>query len=182
MTRRSDLAFSAAVKRMQSALGSREAYEKRLSSRDWGDALPVELQDYVAARDTFFLATASADGQPYVQHRGGPPGFVVVRDARTLAFADYSGNRQYISMGNLSENPRVMLILVDFVQRRRLKIWGTAEVREGVVDPDVLRSTAERAGVRAERTVVVHIQAWDLNCPQHITPRYTVAEIGVLMR
>ncbi len=137
----------------------------------WGraTALPEALQDYVAARDSFYLATASADGQPYVQHRGGAPGFLRVLDPRTLEFPDYSGNRQYVSVGNLAENDRVALILVDYPARRRLKIQGRAEVLEAPVS---------EGRPRIERTIRVHIDAWDLNCPQHITPRYTVTSIS----
>ena len=121
--------------------------------------LTPELQDFVVSRDSFYLATASLDGRPYAQHRGGPRGFLRVLDPSTLRFDDYSGNRQYISVGNLSENPRVMLFLMDYGNRRRLKIWGGAEVVEGSSEPGV------------ERTITVRIEAWDLNCPKHIRPR-----------
>jgi len=178
---RSDIAFSPAVKEAQRLRGSRAAYARRLRSRDWGQDLPAELQDFVRARDSVYLATASAAGWPYLQHRGGTPGFVVVLDPRTLAFADYAGNRQYISVGNLSENARVMLFAMDYPNRRRLKLWGTAEVVEwgdGVPPDWALPVLAASAGARVERVVRVHLEAWDLNCPQHITPRYSARELA----
>jgi predicted pyridoxine 5'-phosphate oxidase superfamily flavin-nucleotide-binding protein len=129
-----------------------------------------ELAAFVRARDSIYLGTASADGQPYIQHRGGPPGFVKVLDEHHLAFADYAGNRQYISLGNLAENPRAFMFLMDYQNRRRVKIWGTARfvdddpaLLERVLDPDY--------GARVERVLVFEVRAWDRNCRQHIRPR-----------
>ena len=178
---RSDVAFTPAVKEAQRQRGSREAYAKRMERRDFGEALPPQLVDFVHARDSFYLGTASADGQPYMQHRGGSPGFLRVLNPTTLAFADYSGNRQYISVGNLSENDRVMLFLMDYPNRRRLKIWGRAE---GVESPraDLAPALQASMGERIERVIRIRITAWDLNCPQHITPRYTTAQWEALDR
>ncbi|MCB9764332.1 MAG: pyridoxamine 5'-phosphate oxidase family protein [Alphaproteobacteria bacterium] len=175
----SDVAFSPAVKEAQARRGSRAAYARR----DFGQDLTPELQAFLQARDSVYLATASADGQPYVQHRGGAPGFLAVVDPRTLAFADYAGNRQYITVGNLSENPRVMLFAMDYPSRRRLKLWGRAEVLEwGEASPPVAARAALAAseGERVERVILIHVEAWDLNCPRHITPRYTTRELEAL--
>ncbi len=141
----------------------------------WGrqTGLPASLRDYVERRDSFYLATVSADGWPYVQHRGGAPGFLRVLDPLTLEFPDYSGNRQYVSVNNLRERARVALILMDYPARRRLKIRGDAELRE-------LSVAAGEPGI--ERYIRVHISAWDLNCHRHITPRYTAAEIAAMGR
>ncbi|MCB9742920.1 MAG: pyridoxamine 5'-phosphate oxidase family protein [Alphaproteobacteria bacterium] len=178
MSLRAHIAFTPAVQAAQAARGSRAAYARRLATRDWGQDLTPELMAYVEARDSFFLSTASADGQPYVQHRGGPPGFLSVLDPRTLAFADYAGNRQYISVGNLSENDRVMLLLMDLPARRRLKIWGRAELVEGEAPPALAPALQASAGARVERLLLIHVETWDLNCPQHITPRWTAEEIA----
>lgn len=179
MSHRSDVAFSPAVKQAQQTRGSRDATESRMSRRDWSDTLTPDLIQFVHERDSFYLSTASAEGQPYIQHRGGPPGFLTVLDAQTLAFADFSGNRQYVSVGNLTENDRVMLFLMDYPNRRRLKIWGTAESFEGV--PSELRAVAENAGSgRVERIIVIRLHTSDLNCPQHITPRFTAEQIRSL--
>ncbi|TNE86588.1 MAG: pyridoxamine 5'-phosphate oxidase [Deltaproteobacteria bacterium] len=175
MSARSDIAFTPAVKAAQEARGSREGYARALARRDWGQVLPPALLDYIAARDSFYLASASAKGQPYVQHRGGPPGFLVAVDEQTLAFGDFAGNRQYISVGNFSENPRAMLILVDYPNRRRLKLWARVELDEGE-SPLLERVRAASGDARIERVVTLHVEAWDLNCPQHITPRFTEAE------
>ncbi len=143
----------------------------------WRDTITDELADFIAERDSFYIATASADGQPYIQHRGGPKGFLKVLGDRTLGFADFSGNRQYISLGNLSENDRAQLFLMDYANRRRIKIWGRARVVED--DPALLERLIDPAyKARPERAFVFEVEAWDVNCPQHITPRYTEAEIA----
>ena len=175
MGHRSDIAFSPAVKAAQRARGSRAGYEKASARRDWPAEITDELAAFIAARDSFYLGTASAAGQPYVQHRGGPRGFLHVLDERRLAFADYAGNRQYISLGNLSENPRAFLFLMDYPNRRRVKLWGRAEFVEG--DPALLARLADpEYSATPERVLVFHVEAWDINCRQHITPRYTVDE------
>lgn len=178
MTRRiSDVAFTSAVKAAQERLGSREIYAKMETRGGWSDTITDDLAAFIAQRDSFYLGTASADGQPYIQHRGGPPGFLKVLDDKALAFADYTGNRQYISMGNLEENNRVFLFLMDYPNRRRIKIWGTGQVIED--NPELLERVSDpQYPGRPERAFVFRVTAWDVNCPQHITPRYTVEEFG----
>ena len=177
MTHRADIAFSPAVKRVQAEHGSRDAYEARIQRRDFAGALTPDVSGWIAQRDSFYLSTASADGQPYIQHRGGPPGFLVVVDPHTLAFADYAGNRQYISIGNLSENPRVALFLMDYPNRQRVKVWGTARVADAT-DPRFSDVVAASKGPRIERVIEISVATWDINCPQHITPRFTHEEIA----
>jgi hypothetical protein len=178
-TNRSDVAFSRSVKEAQAARGSREGYERAMEHSDWSDRVTPALAAFIAERDSFYLGTASADGQPYIQHRGGPKGFLKVLDAQRLAFADYRGNRQYISVGNLDENDKAFLFLMDYPNRQRIKVWGRAEYVEG--DSAVLQRVADLDyGAVPERAVVFHIDAWDSNCPQHITPRYTMDELEAL--
>jgi len=173
----SDIAFTPAVKAAQEQRGSREAYARMEERGGWRDKVTTELAEFIAQRDSFYLATASADGQPYVQHRGGPKGFLRVLDEQTLAFADFAGNAQYISIGNLEENNKAFIFLMDYPNRRRIKIWGTARVVEGdrelldqLTNPDY-RGTPQRA-------LVFHVRAWDVNCPQHIEPRWTESELS----
>ncbi len=143
----------------------------------WQDRVTPDLAAFLAARDSAYLATATADGQPYIQHRGGPRGFIKVLDDKHLAFADFAGNRQYISLGNLSQNDRAHLFVMDYAERRRIKIWGRARFVED--DPALLARLADPAYKGTpERALVFEIAAWDTNCPQHITPRYTPAEIA----
>jgi uncharacterized protein len=176
-THRSDVAFTPAVKAAQEARGSREGYEKAMARHDWDDRVTPALEAFIAERDSFYLGTASADGQPYIQHRGGPKGFLKVLDEHRLAFADYRGNRQYVSVGNLNENDKAFLFLMDYPNRRRIKIWGRAEYVEG--DGEALQRVADLDyDARPERVIVFHIEAWDANCPQHISPRYTVEELA----
>ena len=173
----SDVAFTPTVKRHQERLGSRHGYDRMARSSDWRHRVTPELAEFIAAQDTFFLGTTNAEGQPYIQHRGGPPGFLKVIDDRTLGFADFSGNRQYISMGNLEDNDKAFLFLIDFVNRRRIKIWGTARVVE---DDAALIERLADAGYsgKPERAFLFRITAWDVNCPQHITPRFTEEELN----
>ena len=173
----SDVAFTSAVKDVQSRLGSRNGYANMERGRGWANTITNDLRAFIARRDSFYLGTASGDGQPYIQHRGGPPGFLKVLDDQTLAFADFSGNRQYISLGNLSENTQAFIFLMDYANQRRVKIWGTAEVVEG--DPALLKRLAdpEYAG-NPQRAFVFHVEAWDVNCPQHIPRLYTEAQIA----
>ncbi len=159
--------FTPAVKAQQERLGSRGAYARWEEARGFSQEISDDLARFVAERDSFYLGTASADGQPYIQHRGGPPGFLRVLDARTLAFADFGGNRQYISIGNLSENPRAFLFLMDYANRIRVKVRGTARFVED--DPELLASLTDSAyGAVPERAIVFHVEAWDRNCPKHI--------------
>jgi len=175
---RSDVAFTQAVKRAQSARGSRDAYAKVASRRDFNGQITDDLAAFVAERDSIYLGTASADGQPYIQHRGGPKGFVKVLDEHRFALADYSGNQQYVSLGNLSENNKAFMFLMDYPNRKRIKIWGRAEFVEN--DEGLLAQVTDPGyGAVPERVLVFHVDAWDRNCPQHITKRYTVEEIAV---
>jgi predicted pyridoxine 5'-phosphate oxidase superfamily flavin-nucleotide-binding protein len=173
----SDVVFSPATKKIQERLGSRQSYARMEQGKGWKQTVDADLALFIAERDSFYLGTASADGQPYIQHRGGKRGFLKVLDERTLAFAEFSGNRQYISMGNLSENDRACLFLMDYPNRQRIKIWGWAEFVE---DDAALLERLVDADYKAkpERAFVFHIDAWDANCPQHITPRYTEEEIA----
>jgi len=168
---RSDIAFTPAVKAEQEKRGSRAGYDKMASKRDWQDTVTDDLKVFISERDSFYLATANSAGQPYIQHRGGPKGFLKVLDEHTLAIADFSGNRQYITIGNLSENDHAYIFLMDYVGRQRVKIWGRAKVIED--DQDLLErvSDSDYTG-RVERVIVFTITAWDVNCPQHITQRY----------
>jgi predicted pyridoxine 5'-phosphate oxidase superfamily flavin-nucleotide-binding protein len=148
-----------------------------MARHDWDEQVTPALRAFIAERDSFYLGTASKDGQPYIQHRGGPKGFLKVLDAHRLAFADYRGNRQYISVGNLSENDKAFIFLMDYPNRRRVKIWGRAEYVEG--DDSVLGAVVDSDyEALPERAIVFHIEAWDSNCPQHITPRFTVDELS----
>ncbi len=173
----SDLAFTPAVKAWQTRLGSRAGYARMAEKKDWQDKVTPELAAFLAERDSFYIATASAEGRPYIQHRGGPAGFLKVLDVRHLAFADFGGNRQYITAGNLSENDRAAIFLMDYANRRRIKLWGRARVVED--DAELLERLVEpEYKAKPERAVVFEIEAWDVNCPQHITPRYTEGQIA----
>ncbi len=173
----SDIAFTPSVKAVQERLGSRTSYASMEQRGGWNNIVTPELASFIGERDTMFIATANADGQPYVQHRGGPPGFLRILDEHTLGFADFSGNRQYITVGNLDDNPKAFIFLMDFANRRRIKIWGRAEVVE---NDDELREKLHdpNYGSDPERMFLFHIDAWDVNCPQHIKPRFTEQEVG----
>ena len=172
----SDIAFTPSVKAIQEKLGSRENFARVEEEEWWSDKVDDRLSAFIAERDSFYIATASKDGQPYIQHRGGPKGFLRVSDERTLAFADFKGNHQYISYGNLEENDKICLFLMDYPNRRRVKIWGTANV---VADePNLMQKlTNPNYPGQVERAFIIHLKAWDTNCPQHILPRYTHGEI-----
>jgi predicted pyridoxine 5'-phosphate oxidase superfamily flavin-nucleotide-binding protein len=170
----SDVAFSTSVKELQERRGSRAAYTRLEAKGGWETTIDEQLALFIAAARSFYLATASKDGQPYVQHRGGPPGFLRAIDEKTLAFADFSGNRQYITAGNLAENPRAMIFIMDYERRRRLKIWGTARVIDD--DPEFIGRLLPNAyEARAEAAILFAVEAWDTNCPQHI-PQMLFAE------
>ena len=176
-TSTTDVAFTDSVKEIQTRKGSRAPYAKLEQRGGWKDRVTSELAAFLAERDSFYLATANALGQPYVQHRGGPRGFLRVLDERTLAFADFRGNRQYISQGNLAENDRAFLFLMDYARRRRIKIWGRARVVED--DPALLERLADPAYEgRPEQAIVFHIEAWDVNCPQHIPQRFDAEQVA----
>ncbi len=175
----SDVAFSPAVKAAQERHGSRAGYARMEAKGGWRDRVTPDLADFLAQRDSFYLATASADARPYIQHRGGPKGFLKVLDEGRLAFADFRGNRQYITLGNLSENDKAQIFLMDYANRRRVKIWGRARIVED--DPALLeRLAVPGAGGRPEHALVFEIEAWDVNCPQHIPRRYDEDQIAQL--
>ena len=175
----SDTAFTPAVKDIQERKGSRRGYSKMKEKAGWRDTVTEDLVQFIGERDSFYLGTANADGQPYIQHRGGKPGFLKVVDEKTLAFADFRDNRQYITAGNLSENDKAYIFLMDYPNRRRIKIWGRARVME---DPTLMaRLTDSDYGAVPEQAVVFEVAAWDVNCPQHITPRYSEAEVGEIL-
>ena len=176
----SDIAFTPAVKAVQERLGSRAGYSRMEEKGGWRDRVTADLAAFLKLRDSFYLATATAEGQPYIQPRGGPPGFLKVLDDKTLAFADFSGNRQYITAGNLGENDRAYIFLMDYPNRRRIKIWGRARLVED--DPVLLERLLEPGYKgKPERAILFTIEAWDVNCPQHITPRYSDDEILALI-
>ncbi|MBA3395527.1 MAG: pyridoxamine 5'-phosphate oxidase family protein [Deltaproteobacteria bacterium] len=173
----SDVAFSAAVKQVQAERGSRTAYARVEAGGGFRTAITDELASFLAEIDTAYLATASADGQPYVQHRGGPRGFLQVVDDHTLGFVDLAGNRQYISTGNLGENNRVCLFLMDYAHKRRVKVWGTAEI-VSLTDPRTATLALPAGRARAEQVVLITVTAWDINCPQHIPQKLDAGEVA----
>ncbi|MCZ6804454.1 MAG: pyridoxamine 5'-phosphate oxidase family protein [Proteobacteria bacterium] len=172
----SDIAFTDAVKKIQKRKGSRDIYANMEQRGSWQDTITKQLADFIAERDSFYMATVSSEGQPYIQHRGGPKGFLKVIDDHTLGFADFVGNRQYISYGNLEENNKVCLFFMDYPNRTRIKLWGTSEVNENDEALIEQLSVSDYKGV-VERAFIIHVEAWDRNCPQHIVPRYTKQEI-----
>lgn len=177
----SDTAFSPAVKAIQSRKGSRAAYARQEAAGGWADHITPDLKAFVEAQTSVFLATASASGQPYIQHRGGPEGFLRVLDDRTIAFVDYAGNRQYITQGNLAENDQAYLFLIDYAHRRRIKIWGRARVVEG---DDALQAQLMPEGYRArpEQVILFEVTTWDANCPQHIPQRFEAADVAAALQ
>ncbi len=173
----SDIAFSESVKAIQSAKGSRGGYAKVEQGRGWQTHITPELEMFLAQLDMFYLGTANAQGQPYIQYRGGPPGFLKVLDEKTLAFADFQGNRQYITLGNLAENPKAFIFLMDYANSRRVKLWGTARAIEGDRQlQDQLGDSAYPG--RVERAILFTVEAWDVNCPQHIHKRFSQMQIA----
>ena len=172
----SDIAFTESVKAVQTKKGSRQAYARMEQGGGWETEITEELAEFIADQTSFFLATANAAGQPYIQHRGGPAGFLKVLSERTLAFADFAGNRQYITHGNLTDNPRFHLFLIDYAQQQRIKIWGEARVIDH--DADLLaRLKPPGYRARVEAVIELTISAWDANCPQHIPRRLEAADV-----
>jgi len=180
MTYSSDVAFTPSVKEIQARKGSRRAYARMEESGSWDTRIPPDLAEFIGQQRSVFLATANREGQPYVQHRGGPPGFIHVLDDQTLAFADFAGNRQYITMGNLSENPKAQLFLIDYATRRRVKIWGEARVVEGD-DALVAKLMPAHYRAKADQVLVFTVTAWDSNCPQHIPRRFEEEDVRTLL-
>lgn len=175
----SDVAFSPAVKAIQARKGSREAYA-RSEQGGWRTEVDDNLAAFLADANSFYFATAAADGQPYIQHRGGPKGFLKVLDKQTLAFADYAGNQQFITQGNLSENPKAYIFVMDYAHRRRVKIWGEARIVE---DDEALTTSLMPKGYRArpEQVILFKIAAWDTNCPQHIPQKFDAADVAAAL-
>ncbi len=168
-----DVLFSDAVKAEQARLGSRPMFE----GREWKTEITDDLRQFLGVIDTFFFATASADGRPYIQHRGGPPGFLKTIGSHTLAFADFAGNRQYITLGHLRENDRAHIFILHFATQQRVKLWGRARVIEN--DTELMERLVDPAyKARPQRAIVFTLEAWDVNCTQHIVPRYSEAEIA----
>jgi len=173
----SDVAFTPAVKAVQARKGSRQAYAER---GDWRTEVDENLAAFLGQTDSFYFATASADGQPYIQHRGGPKGFIKILDKNTLAFADYAGNRQFITQGNLSENSKAYIFVMDYAHRRRVKLWGKAEIVED--DPALLQSLMPKGyRARPEQVILFRISAWDTNCPQHIPQKFDAADVAAAL-
>ena len=176
----SDVAFTPAVKSIQARKGSREAYAHVEQNGGWRTEIDDRLASQLADTNSFYLATATADGQPYIQHRGGPKGFIKVLDKNTIAFADFGGNRQYLTQGNLSENPKAHIFVMDYAHRRRVKIWGEARVVEE--DPALLRSLMPNGyKARPEQVILFRISAWDTNCPQHIPQKFDAVDVAAVL-
>jgi predicted pyridoxine 5'-phosphate oxidase superfamily flavin-nucleotide-binding protein len=173
----SDVAFTPAVKAVQQRKGSRAAYARMEEGGSWESGITPELHEFIASQTSVFLATANKAGQPYIQHRGGPAGFLRLIDDKTIGFVDYVGNRQYITLGNLAENPKAHLFLIDYAHRRRVKLWGEAQVIEG--DGEMIRSLMpEGYKARASQVILFKVTAWDANCPQHIPQRLEAADVA----
>ena len=173
----SDIAFTPAVKGIQAEKGSRSSYARMETGGSWETTVSPELEAFLADLDMFYLGTTNAEGQPYIQYRGGTPGFLKMIDEKTLGFADFGGNRQYITLGNLSENPQAFIFLMDYAHSRRIKLWGNARVVDD--DPallDRLRDSSYSGQV--EQAILFEIEAWDVNCPQHIHKRFSQKQVA----
>jgi len=176
----SDVAFTPAVKAIQIHKGSRAGYASMEERGSWETRITPDLAEFIGLQVSVFLGTASAGGQPYIQHRGGPPGFLRVLDDKTLGFADFAGNRQYITLGNLTENPKAFIFLIDYTNRQRVKIWGEARVVEN--DSELLkRLKPEGYRARVEQAILLTVAAWDSNCPQHIPQRFEAADVKAIV-
>lgn len=177
----SDVAFSDTVKAIQARKGSRPVYARMEAGGSWEQSISTDLKAEIEAQTSVFLATANAQGQPYIQHRGGPAGFLRVLDEQTIAFVDFAGNRQYITQGNLEENPKAHLFLIDYAHRRRIKIWGLARVVESE-EALLHRLMPEGYRARPEQVVLFTVTAWDVNCPQHIPQRFEAADVQAAIK
>lgn len=173
----SDVAFTPSVKAIQTEKGSRSNYARMERGGGWETTVTPELQAFLADLDMFYLGTANAEGQPYIQYRGGSPGFLHVVDSKTLGFGDFAGNRQYITLGNISENPKAFIFLMDYARSRRIKLWGKLRIVEG--DEKLLEQLREDSYPgKVERAILFEIEAWDVNCPQHIHRRFSQTQIA----
>jgi predicted pyridoxine 5'-phosphate oxidase superfamily flavin-nucleotide-binding protein len=176
----SDVAFTPAVKEIQTRKGSRRSYAHVEENGGWRTEINEDLAAFLGQTNSFYFATANAEGQPYIQHRGGPKGFVKILDSTTLGFADYSGNRQYITQGNLSENPKAHIFVMDYAHRHRVKIWGEARVVDD--DPALMKSLMPQGyKARPEQVILFKVVAWDLNCPQHIPQKFDSADVAAAL-
>jgi hypothetical protein len=173
----SDIGFTPTVKAIQTRKGSRRTYAAQEAAGSWATEIDGDLKAFIQAQTSFFLASANAEGQPYIQHRGGPPGFLRVIDSQTIGFVDYAGNRQFITTGNLADNPKAYMFLIDYAYRRRIKIWGTARVVEGDA---ALTERLMPAGYKArpEQVILFTVAAWDANCPQHIPQMFPAQDVA----
>jgi predicted pyridoxine 5'-phosphate oxidase superfamily flavin-nucleotide-binding protein len=175
----SDVAFTTTVKAIQAKKGSRDGYASMERRGGWRTGITPDLAAFIGEQVSVFLSTVNADGQPYIQHRGGPAGFLHVLDDNTIAFADFAGNRQYITSGNLTDNPKAHLFLIDYMSRRRVKIWGEARI---IDDPDLLaRLMPEGYKARGEQVLMFTVSAWDSNCHQHIPQRFEAADVAAVL-
>ena len=173
----SDIAFTPTVKDIQARRGSRQGYAQMEAKGGWRTRISDDLKAFIEAQTSVFLATANKEGQPYIQHRGGPPGFLRAIDEKTIAFVDFAGNRQYITTGNLAENPKAYLFLIDYALKQRIKIWGEARVVEG--DAALTASLMpEDYKARPEQVILFTVAAWDTNCPQHIPQKFDAADVA----
>ncbi len=177
----SDIAFTSSVKAIQERMGSRRQYARMEEGDGWSNTITQELADFLSQVDSIYLATANVDGRPYIQHRGGSKGFLRVLDDRTLAFADFMGNRQYISLGNLAENNQAFIFLMDYATQTRIKIWGTAEVIEDNLDLLSQLTDSQYKG-NPERVIRFHVEAWDANCRQHIPLKYSQEKVEAIVQ
>jgi predicted pyridoxine 5'-phosphate oxidase superfamily flavin-nucleotide-binding protein len=176
----SDVAFTPSVKVLQKRKGSRKAYNRMEQAGSWATTISPELAKFIEDQTSVFLATANADGQPYVQHRGGPAGFLRVIDDKTIGFVDFSGNRQFITQGNLAENPKAQIFMIDYAQRRRIKIWGEARIIEG--DSELIaKLMPDGYEARPEQVIVFTVSAWDENCSRHIPQRFGAADVAAAL-
>jgi predicted pyridoxine 5'-phosphate oxidase superfamily flavin-nucleotide-binding protein len=176
----SDVAFTPSVKAVQTRKGSRRGYASMEESGSWPARISPDLAGFIAAQTSIFLATANPEGQPYIQHRGGPAGFLRVLDDKTIGFVDFAGNRQYITLGNLADNPRAYLFLIDYAHGRRIKIWGEARVVEG--DAELMaKLLPEGYKARPEQVILFTVSAWSSNCPQHIPRRFEAADVAAAL-
>jgi hypothetical protein len=176
----SDVAFTPSVKAIQTRKDSRRSYERMEAGGSWETRITPDLKAFIEAQTSIFLATANTGGQPYIQHRGGPAGFLKALDDKTIGFADFAGNRQYITLGNLADNPKAYLFLIDYAHRRRIKIWGEARVVEG--DAELMAKLMPQGyKARPEQVILFTVSAWDSNCPQHIPQRFEAADVAAAL-
>ncbi|MGP0060660.1 MAG: pyridoxamine 5'-phosphate oxidase family protein [Beijerinckiaceae bacterium] len=176
----SDVAFTPSVKSVQTRKGSRPSYQRMEERGSWRTRITSDLAGFIAAQTSIFFATANAQGQPYIQHRGGPPGFLQVLDDKTIGFVDFAGNRQYITQGNLADNPKAHLFLIDYTNRQRVKIWGEARVVEGDAALKAKLMPQDYRG-RPEQVILFTVSAWDTNCQQHIPQRFEAADVAATL-